>query len=296
MKKTIFILIAILISVYVLFTALDLKSGYFAERKFWKIERQYVNLVSRQAVITDYEAAQFSKRIGKFVNKEEPRSFFAAHAQLLLGNLYLIKKDFNQARLEFKKVESIFNQDPELLAVANFYTGRSFEVEGNWPQALEIYKRTEKKFALTPTGFSIPLHIAKYYESKKMPEAAARAYNDATIFYENISNKYVSKAIGYDASRLVVLCYLAQQRWAEAVPALEHLLLNYPKAVSVNEAIEGINKVCVGKLKDYDTATRIYNKFIAKYPKHPVVPVMQKMLTGIELLKKSGVVVKPASN
>ena len=71
------------------------------------------------------------------------------------------------------------------------------------------------------------------------------------------------------------------------------LMNKYPTGEALKEALSTINIVCVVQLHDYYLAISMYEDFINKYPKHPAVPVIKKMISEFATLKRRGGRISP---
>lgn len=290
MKKIVFLYVAILCGVYIFFVCLDWNGAYGRQRELWLIERAFKETVQDKENPTNYELEKSVKQFRRYVKKHS-KTRLAARAQLSIGQVYMIKKDFKQARNEFIKVAQVYDKDKEFLAQAQANIAESYQNENNWPQALNILQSIIKQYPLTPTGFSIPIYIAKYYEVRNLKVESMEAFERAAQFYTDIGKKNAKKSVEFDALRMIVYCRLAQSRWSDALNALREMILKFPTGSVLNESLQVINNLAVMKLHDYDRAISIYNEFLMKYPKHPAADVVKRMLQGLNSLKKSGTLI-----
>ncbi len=289
MKKLILILSSILLAVFILFTLLDWGGDYQAERELWGISKEFIILTKSIETAPDYSVNRLTEKLRSYIKKNQ-RTKYAAQAQLLIGNLFMLKKDFVKSRAEYQKVGGLTKKQGTIsVAAANI--AKTYELEGNWSSALSIYKNVIKRFPTSQTGFTIPVYIARYYQSKDLTTQANAAYAQASDFYRNLSVKHTKSPIEYNSLRLIVLCEFEQKKWADAVTASGNLMLKYPTGPVLRQALETINNLCVMQLRDYDKAISIYKQFKIKYPKHGVNPILNKMIAALEELKSKGVVI-----
>ncbi len=290
MKRPVFLGIAILIGVYVFFSCLDWNGTYGGQRELWLIERDFKNKVQDKETPTSYELEKIAKHFRHYVKKHS-KTRLAARAQLSVGQVYMIKKDFIQARIEFAKVSQIYAKDKEFLAQAEANIAETYKSEDNWPDALRVLQGIIKQYPLTPTGFSIPIYIAKYYEVRGYKTEALESFERAAAFYTDLAQKNPKKPLEFDSLRMIVYCRLAQSRWSDALNALREMILKFPTGSVLNESLQVINNIAVMKLHDYDRAISIYNEFLMKHPKHPATDVVKRMLAGLNSLKKTGTLI-----
>ncbi len=291
MKRFVIISLVLLTGVYALLTVLD-SGEYKTERALWKINKKFGSLVKNRAPVTDYEFGQLKGQYENYVRRYH-KSPLSVEGQIMLGNLYIYRKDFPAARTEFVKALPLSNGNQELMAKVEADIAQSYQYEGDWDQALAQYKAVNQRYPLTKTGFFVPMYVGRYYESKGMKAQANSAYEEAYQFYKNILTQYPKSSLAYESMNLMSLSRLSQGRYAEAVQGMEEWIMTYPRGYSLKEAIRTINTLCVTQLHDYAMAIKIYQRFIQRYPKHGVVPILKNMITQLELLQRKGVTIRP---
>jgi len=163
MKKMLIGYLVVLIGVYIFFSVLDLNGDYVIEKKLWKIQRQFIDIAKDPEAVPDRKyddvAGQYQKIIDKY-----PDSHLIRNVYIALGRLYIVKKDYARARENFYLIGEKYPDNKELSAKALFFVGKTYEVEGDWPQAYKIYRSVFKDYPMTTTGLSVPIYIANYYK------------------------------------------------------------------------------------------------------------------------------------
>jgi len=158
MKKLILILTAILLSVFALLTSLSLNDGYTAQRELWRINQKLYYIASYNESTPDNAINQLTDRYHDFINKHS-KTLYANQAQLMLGDLYSLRKNYSQARSEFQKA---ICENKELSAQGEFAIAKTYELEGNQEKALSIYKSIIQYYPLTKTGFFVHIYLARH--------------------------------------------------------------------------------------------------------------------------------------
>ena len=102
MKKLILTLLSILLFIYIILSLLSLRGDYRAERELWKVNRTLFYVASHEESTPDYAINQLAHRYRSFAKKYN-KSIYANRAQIMLGDLYALRKDYAQARLEYQK-------------------------------------------------------------------------------------------------------------------------------------------------------------------------------------------------
>ncbi len=290
MKKLILILTSILLFIYALLSLISLRDGYRAEREFWGINRKLSYIASHQESTPDYTVNQLANRYRAFINRYN-RTIYAKRAQMMIGDLYALRKNYTQARMEYQKAVC---PDKELSAQAEFTIAKTYELEGNRDKALAIYKFIIKNYPLTNSGFFVPMYLTSHLVASEDRAYTDAAYADALAFYQRIAAKYPKSQLEYSALRMVALCQLNQKDWSGAVKTMGQIILKYPISGAMQEAVNTINILCVTQLHDYDIGINIYKQFIQKYPDHLADPILKKMIKALQLLKNKKLIIQTA--
>jgi TolA-binding protein len=267
----------------VLLSLLGFRSDYRAERELWRINRTLSYVASHQESTPDYAINQLADRYRAFIKKYS-KSIHARQAQIMLGDLYALRKNYDQARLEYQKA---VGPDKELSAQAEFTMARTYELQGQGSKALAIYKSIIQNYPVTNSGFLVPMYLTRH-----LVVSEDEAYDNALAFYKKIVLKYPKSKLEYDALRMIAICQLNQKDWSGAVDTMGEVILKYPIGTALKDSITAINILCVTKLHDYNKAINIYRKFIQKYPDHLADPLLKKMIQDLQLLKNKNLIIK----
>lgn len=279
-KRLILNCAGILAIIAVVLSMFDLHGAYDVERTLWRINRDFAEMSKHPESAPEFGIEELAERYRTLI-REHPKSLWAARAQMMLGNVYLFKQDYARAREEFQKVGHMDDEDKELLAQAKTAVASSYLSQGKWNNALEEYKQVVTDYPLTTSGFTTPIRIGKYYEIKGLKKQAARAYEEAAIFYQQTAKNNPRSIVEYNSLQYLIICRIAQKRWSEAVETSRQLIMQYPTGDATPRALKIINVVCVNQLRDYNLAIGILNQFMSKYPNHAAVENIKKMLAGL---------------
>jgi len=291
MKKLVLILVSVLLFVYILLSLLSFRGNYCAERELWGIDHRLIFIAAHQESTPDYVINQLVRNY-RFFAKKYSGSIYEQSAQLMIGNLYSLRNNLPQARLEFQKAVS---KDKELSAEAVFAIAKTYEIEGHWDKALGVYKSVIHNYSDTNTGFSTPMYLTTHLVSSGEQKIYTNeAYADALSFYQRIADKSQKSNLDYNSLRMIAICLLYQKDWSGTVQTMGEIILKYPVAEAIKEAIKTINILCVTKLHDYDAAINIYTQFIQKYPDHKADPILKKMIKDLQILKNRKLIVQTA--
>jgi len=287
MKKLILVLASILLFIYILLSFLSFRGDYCAERELWGINRKLAFIVSHQESTPDYTINQLVNRYRVFAKKYNG-SIYAKRAQLIIGGVYLLRKNLPQARLEYRKA---VGPDKESSAQAELAIAKTYELEGHWDKALAIYKSIIQNYPVTDSGFLVPMYLTSHSVTSGDRD---QAFTDALAFYQRIVVKNPNSRLEYNALRMMAICQLNQKDWSGTVKTMGKIILKYPVGKGIQEEVNGINLLCVTKLHDYDMGINIYRKFIQKYPEHLADGFLKKMIKDLQLLKNKRLIIQSA--
>ena len=289
MKRLILICVSILLFIYIFLSVLSFRGDYCAERELWRINQRLVFIAAHQESTPDLTINQLANRYQVFIKKYNG-TLYAKRAELMMGDLYSLRKNLSQARLEFQKA---VGSDKELSAQAEVAIAKTYELEGHWDKALVLYKSIIQNYPVTSLGFSIPMYLTGHLvASGDQKEYSDQAYADALVFYQRIAVKYPKSQFEYNALEMIAICQLYRKDWSGTVKTMGEIMLKYPVGKTIQESISAINVLCVTKSHDYDMGINIYRQFIQKYPDHSADPVLKKMIKDLQLLKNKKLIIQ----
>ena len=291
MRNIIFLYSGILFLVFLILSISTFSDeDYSIERRLWRINKQFTLLSRDPEAVPMIAFEHLEKKYFKILQKYQ-RSKAVEPIYIILGRVHIFQKDYPKARATFSQILKRYPDNHELCSQALFWIGKSYEIENNSQEAQNAYKQIIHDYPLSSVGISIPLYIANYYQSKNNYSQATSAYNQAVEFYKKISLEYPNSPLEYNALQFLTQCFIAKNRWADAVHTLGDILLKYPTIdyLTPEEAeliIKKINSIAMNKLKDPSIAMDIYENFTNRYPKHPLNNSLKIMLDNLNDLKE----------
>lgn len=293
MKRILSIYAVVLLGIFVILSLSDQKSDYIIEKKIWKIYQQQLDIAKDPAVIP---SRSFEKVINGYKNiiAKYPKSHLIPGLYIRVGEMHMLKKDYEGARTVFYELIKAYPDNKEIVAEALLKVGGTYEATGNWPEAYEVYQTVIQEHTLTDVGLTMPIHIANYYKNQNDFQATMSAYEFAIRHYSSIASTHDNTKAGLSATRHLANSYLDQNRWAEAISALGSILEKYTTSdyltvKDVDMVIKTINITAAYQLKDYDVAISLYEKIIARNPKHPLKDYLNRVIDAFNQLKEKGV-------
>ncbi len=291
MKRSILTFIGILVGVYVIFNLIDSRSEYVAEKIIWDTNQKLAKAARNPEAIPDNVYAQYAAQYSKVI-KQFGRTSLAPRAAILLGDVYLIKKDNTTARKYFQEIFKLYPENKEILAEAAMSIGKSFEFENNWGEAEKYYEKILADYPTTAIGLNVPLYLVNHYRAVKNAEATAVATERAIKMYKNMAAHNATTPLGIKALNNLTNLYIALERWTDAVDTMGSILIKYPMRNTAPIMIKGINQISLMYLSDSTKAVAIYEDFIKKHPKHPLNDPLKKMIDSFNTLKSQNVKIK----
>lgn len=293
MKKLLFNLFLILLIVFIVFTALDYKGTYSAERDLWKINDKFSQAAIDPKSIPDSTFESLASRYQAFI-KKYPDSALVPPVQILIGRVYLTKGDYARAREQFEKIIKIYKDKPNVGVEAAADIGRTYALENNSEMVLKNYERVKNEFPLTPIGMQAPLILAKYHSERGDVEKTQAAFDAAITHFKKIIKDNPDSTIEFNALRSLGATYLASKKFDEAVNTFGTILLKFPQrkylnSARINTLVKTINTVSVVELQDYERPIKIYSTFIKKHPEHPFNNSFKEMMKSLQLLREKKV-------
>lgn len=202
---------------------------YYAEKTYWHLNMKHGQTIRAPGDATEKEFMETISALKKVVSKY-PAWGKSAEIQFQIGQTYVSRKDFSNARKEL------------------------MEVVMNFPNTIE--------------SLQVPLMIAIYYHSNNRPDEANNAFRDAIAGYSNIIQKNPGKRIAVIAQEFIANAYAMQYKWDDALRALNLLVLKYPNDPQAATALFEAAQIYEEKLEEPSKAYDLYAKLAKNYPNH----------------------------
>ncbi len=296
MKRLLLIFTGILIGLFIFLSFLDRNGEYNAEQLIWKANQKFYELSKDPNSVPDKTFIQLDKRYQVMVDRF-PNSPLAKKAQISIGRMYLVKKDYQTARDKVQRIFKKYPKDSDICAEATSIIGKSYELAGDWPNAFKVYNDIMRKYPITEIGMNVPLYIANYYRAKKSTTNAQQAYNTAIAYYKDLALNHPNSVVEFKSLRLLAHCYFFQRMWREGVTVLGNILVKYPTGEflslhQIDLLLRAINAISITQIKDYDLPIQIYQNFITEHPKHSLNKLLKEMIAALTTLKRKNIEIK----
>lgn len=261
---------------------------YYAEKTYWHVNRKHGETIRTPAEATEKEFHQTINALKKVVSGY-PAWKKSAEIQFRIGEMYIARKDFDNARKELMEVVMNFPEQQELCAHAQFLIGSLFEKQGDWKEALHNYEELIERYPNTTVGLQVPLYIAHYYQRHNLKKESERTYADATHKYTNLIEKNPYSKLVPVIQYFVTLAYGRQEKWNELVDTLQRMVDKYPDAEVAPVTLYRMAAIYRDVLHNPDKAKDLYNKIILKYPNSRLQKDAQLQLANISILQSNDI-------
>ena len=292
MKKTIIVLLIILIAVFAVLTLLD-KGEYAMEKKLWWAQKQFEQIARDPKAVPDqnYEdlVTQYRKIIRKFPDSDLTRKIY-----IKIGKIYLLKKDYTKARAAFQEAVSLYPEDRVLNAEALMHIGNSLELEEKYDEAQKVYRQIIAQDAATDIGMSMPMYLITFNSKIGKRQEAEKASAEALVFYDAVAKKNPETKLGFAAQRMLAAVLFSRGETQKGLNVLGQMLSKYANSELMTPQqivliVKTINTMSVANMRDYDTPIAIYQDFLNQNPQHRFSTYLQKTINGLKELKEKNI-------
>ena len=268
-------------------------ASYHGERLFWKAQ-QISAPISKAP--TQATPAQFAKAIAAFerVVQKAPGTVWAARAQLAVGSLYSLQKQFDNARDAYVLVRQNYNNHQDLVLNSRVATAKTYEAEKQWDEAVKAYQEIAEYHTWTTIGLESPLYVGILYKhlgkTAEASEAIQRALRNYTKLLPDAPNPNATSQVkGYMAQ-----AHLQLGEWEQAAAILEELL-KAPGVINRPLTLLTLGSLYESRLHDPKRAEEFYTQLIKESPDHQLASLAKKQLQhmGVQLPEEPAKTVTP---
>ncbi|MFH1421828.1 MAG: tetratricopeptide repeat protein [Planctomycetota bacterium] len=255
---------------------------YRIERMVWTAERTAEPIFTNEGMVSTFE---FDDAVSKFekIREKSPDSQYAVNARLRIADLYTVQKSFDKARVVYEKLIMSNEKKPELAALCIFKKGQTYELGGNWAEALKTFNIILTQYKKTSQSLSVPLYIARYYVKNDEKRSAQQAYAAAINFYQSIADEYKNTKAALLAENLVVRTYMEQEDWNSAVSFISKLDKKYKLGP---DTLMVLAKIYQNKLDNVKLAKATYERILKDFSdKEQIVEAVKKEMEALKQLR-----------
>ena len=194
---------------------------------------------------------------------EEPEG---GTASITLAMYDIEDQRYEEARSRLSAVLDRFPNDEALAATALQRLGTSFELEGQWDNAVAQYNALATQYPASALGLSAPMHIANRYGEMGETRAAETALERAVEHYALVARDYAGSPAELAARNYVIAIRTRQERWPEAAQALTETAGRYPESAVAPSMLLRAADIYADELDDADSSLRLLERIVREYP------------------------------
>lgn len=267
-----------------------IKDRYLAERMFYRANKLYQNIQVNplSAGSSDYRQARESFRhiLVKYqvasLRTEDHRPeklrgellALTGTSQMNIADLFFQEGQFDSAIVEYQGVVRDYAAEQVFSSRAQYYIGLSYQKIGKWGDAVSAFDVLLHKylpFTGTPDQpnaniLRVPVYIAQVYQEQGEKGEANRYFQKAREYLLGVVQEWPNTLSAQFAQHQIVSSYLSQERWREAITALEPLVVAHGDSTEPPEASFTMAGLYQEKLHNPAQAMEIYTDMLEKYP------------------------------
>ncbi len=230
----------------------------------------------RQQAIDDYE---------RFMNKY-PKQTFAGRTVIRLGILYGFQKQYESSREWFNKAQNeYFKDNPAAIADVKLLIGNSYQTEGQWEKADQLYKELESQYPLTAAALQVPFFRFLHFKDLGEIQKANQVLDEAINEYKKLVQEHPNSRISGYARQFLLSAYTRKNDWNQLVARVDQEFNDEKNPEKKGQWMFLKALITENRMKDKQRAVVLYHDFLTQYPGHPL---SQLAKTHQDLLSKAG--------
>ena len=238
---------------------------YSMERRYWRLQKETEKILSNPQASPAGQLKQAVDSLSEFSVKY-PKSPLSVDADFDIVRLYTAKEEYEEARAAAKRILDKYASTKSIYVEALFLIGNSYELEGNWDEALRQYRWILDNYPVSHRGLDIPIYIAQYYKAKHQPDKMVDALEDAITRYRSLINMYPRTPLALTASTLVAECYIALKDWYRALDTFNQIIAEYRDKAPMENLLLNMALIYHRELKDEAKAKEMLEKLAREHP------------------------------
>lgn len=286
MKKTILLLVVILIGLFIVLAILGSRGEYAAEKMYYDAARVAEKIAANPDVVPP-KSIDYIERKLKTLLKKFPNTEVAKTVDIKLAEFYIAFKKYDLAIAQLDAVVKKHAKNKTMLSMAYFLKGLAYERQDKWADALKQYEIVRDNYTETQVGLQVPVYIGNYYMAKGREADARQAYGEAIQFYTKLEKDNSGKPLGYMAALYVIQAYMRADNFEAAAVEVEKDIDKYYSPMTLVHLLPLVENIIVAKLNNPEKAIAIYKSILAKSKDQKLNIALEKRIKQLSEKKPS---------
>lgn len=243
-------------------------------------DKRYARVIANPAKSSPSEVQAAVERYSK-VDGAFPGTRAALEALNNIGAMAMARHEYELARRAYEPICERYAQSRDDCQMSQIFIGRSYEAQGQWDKAEQVYLDLERFYVWTPVWIEAPLYPAQMYERHGMDDKAQLAYQRA----KETCLKRIKATRDPDVVTLLawqlIKVYQGLGNWGGAQQQLRNIIdSGILRPEKKPEFILELASVLERHYR-YSEAQQFLMKLIEEFPDSPKVPEARKILSAI---------------
>lgn len=272
-------ILPILLALGICFCSGCAQDQYAIEKQYYHAVKEAEKILKNPSASPKNELTRVIAILNKFSQQFSDNNL-AVSAEFNIAQLYIAKEEYENGRVQLKKISAKYAKSEAVCSEALFLTAKSYELENKWNLALTQYNRILAEYPVTSKGIALPIYLMQYYKQKFQPDKMREAARNAIGHYSRLAEKYPISPLALRAQTLTAQCYLFMQEPLSAIKTLNSAVETYKDKTNTDEIVFSIALIYAKEIKDKTKARETLERLIRDYPKSKLIK------NATEILKK----------
>lgn len=259
---------SLIIIMFLVFILSGCSQQYEAEKAFYRAVKYSEDIFKDPKNIPPYKFEKACQDFQEIIAKY-PQTSQSMETHFLLGNLYVIRGNYDGAIEVFENLIAHYQGNDEMLAKAAVSVAGCYEKKNQWSKAVKKYEEAFARYPTSRSALKVPLYLYETYKAKKNWDLTAIAFRQAVLDYKKVISKNRDSDIAYSATNMLAELYMRAGSWAEMMATLSSLLKKYPKSPDAPTWLMTMGATYDVKMKDKARAREMYQTVKNKYAQSP---------------------------
>lgn len=264
-----------------------------ARSEWLSISKQFPNnSYAPLALLTAAELSTKNNRIDLAIGdyeefmKEYPKQTYSGKTVIRLGLLYDSQKQYEKARKWFNEaINQYFKDDPAGIADCKLLIGKSYQNEGQWEKAEEVFKELESQHSMTAAALQVPFLRFVHFKDLGEIEKGNQILDEAIAKYKKLVEEQPNSPVSDYARQFMLSAFSQKKDWNQLMERVDQEIQNEPIKERKGRWLFLKALIAENRMKDKKQAASIYQDFLTQYPGHPL---SQLAKSHQELVSKAG--------